>query len=400
MYNVNFNEETLSSKAFLNLDTILKQNKIEINFNNLSENSENFNLSTDLINENDKNVIEFYTPKSFEKMGRQLLISVLDYEELNPFSKVFSSEFKNVANARKFISTKLLNEDPRFKNKYQIQNLVKDINFVKDFIPLFEKFSQKNEAKLNNNANTLRGKEIINFENKIKINENSDKNVAKREYSIKSKTTKEYTINIIETPKNMNSKAVFKENKIEKTLEQNLLDNLSLANNDKPTLIGEISLKQKNYSQIKNKNNILNNEFRYKNDTLKKNSLISGENNNLLKFNNKSKFSVKQKNYIYSYNDNNISNSLMAPIMESGIGKLIENSFKYIPNQTSDSKLVSSQNKNNNEKNKNNKLNTKKIRSLKNLPMIKILANNEITENKNKHTRDHLMLKIKNLYKK
>ena len=92
-------------------------------------------------------------------MGRQLLVSVLDYEELNPFSKVFSSEFQNVFNLRKYISIKLSQEDPRFKNNNLIQNLIKNINFVKTFQSTFEKLSLKKEGKSNNSFSTFRNQE-------------------------------------------------------------------------------------------------------------------------------------------------------------------------------------------------------------------------------------------------
>ena len=138
---------------------ILCQNKINIDYHNLTENNNPINLSQ-LSNQSVKNnIIEFYYPKSYEKMGRQLLISVLDYEELNPFSKVFSSEFENVYNLRKYISIKLSKEDPRFKNNNLIQNLIKNINFVKNFFSTIEKLSLKLEDKSNNILKSLRNKE-------------------------------------------------------------------------------------------------------------------------------------------------------------------------------------------------------------------------------------------------
>ena len=136
---------------------ILNQNKINIDLNNLDPNQLNLSKDTDKIVCN--NNIEFYDPKSYEKMGRQLLVSVLDYEELNPFSKVFSSEFQNVFNLRKYISIKLSQEDPRFKNNNLIQNLIKNINFVKTFQSTFEKLSLKKEGKSNNSFSTFRNQE-------------------------------------------------------------------------------------------------------------------------------------------------------------------------------------------------------------------------------------------------
>ncbi len=38
----------------------------------------------------------FYTPIAYQKMGVSLLISILDYEGLNPFSRLYNSEFKEV----------------------------------------------------------------------------------------------------------------------------------------------------------------------------------------------------------------------------------------------------------------------------------------------------------------
>ena len=113
-----------TSNSINNLKLILSKNKINIDFNNLTDINQ-INLSQDINQINNCNIIEFYKPKNYEKMGRQLLISVLDYEELNPFSKVFSSEYHNVFNLRKYISIKLSQEDPRFKNNNLIQNLIK-----------------------------------------------------------------------------------------------------------------------------------------------------------------------------------------------------------------------------------------------------------------------------------
>ncbi len=150
------------STAISNLRIILGQNKIHLDLTDLTENNNNqINLSQDLVDAtNHQNNLEFYHPKIYEKMGRELLISVLDYEELNPFSKVFSSEFQNVYNVRKFISLKLSQDDARFKNNNLIQNLIKDINYVKTFTSLYEKFSQKLETKLIISSNTMRNKDI------------------------------------------------------------------------------------------------------------------------------------------------------------------------------------------------------------------------------------------------
>jgi len=157
-----YKDFTNPTTAISNLKIILGQNKIHFELTNLTENNNNqINLSQDLIDPtNHQNSLEFYHPKIYEKMGRELLISVLDYEELNPFSKVFSSEFQNVYNIRKFISIKLSQDDSRFKNNNLIQNLIKDINYVKTFTSLYEKFSQKLETKSIIISNTMRNKDI------------------------------------------------------------------------------------------------------------------------------------------------------------------------------------------------------------------------------------------------
>lgn len=48
-------------------------------------------------------------------LGKSILVSLLDLLHLNPYSRVTNSEFKSMANLRKFTAQKIFNEVERFR---------------------------------------------------------------------------------------------------------------------------------------------------------------------------------------------------------------------------------------------------------------------------------------------
>ena len=85
----------------------------------------------------------FYTPIAYEKMGVALLISVLDYEGLNPFSKIKKSEHKEVKVLRSATAQHIYNTNERYKNSLYYQNMYKNISTQKSFKSFYEKFFEK-----------------------------------------------------------------------------------------------------------------------------------------------------------------------------------------------------------------------------------------------------------------
>ena len=92
---------------------------------------------------------KLYTPEIYDRHGIGLLISILDYEELNPYSLVFNGPFKTVCEMRKFIANKLLQDEDRFRNNVLLKDLAKEITFQKKFTPLYEKFMINKSVRYN-----------------------------------------------------------------------------------------------------------------------------------------------------------------------------------------------------------------------------------------------------------
>lgn len=128
----------------INLEDKLPDEKFQLDLKQIINNYIDFDVNSDFIENRAKYKKCFdpnlFTPVEYEKMGFSLLIAILDYEELNPYSRVFKSEYSNLSNLRKFISNRILKEDDKYRNNVMNQNLNKDICAVKKFIPLFEKF--------------------------------------------------------------------------------------------------------------------------------------------------------------------------------------------------------------------------------------------------------------------
>jgi hypothetical protein len=62
-------------------------------------------------------------------LGKSILISLLDLFHLNPHSGVTNSEFKSMANLRKFTAQKIFNEVERFRfREANCYRKIKDIN--------------------------------------------------------------------------------------------------------------------------------------------------------------------------------------------------------------------------------------------------------------------------------
>ena len=69
-----------------------------------------------------------YTVESFEKTGKDLLLSVLAYEELTLSDSLLKSVYKNVAGARSFIAENVQRKEERFKYDLKYRMMVKEIN--------------------------------------------------------------------------------------------------------------------------------------------------------------------------------------------------------------------------------------------------------------------------------
>lgn len=76
-------------------------------------------------------------------MGVSLLIAVLDYEKLNPFSRVGNSDYQTIENLRMSVATQLLNSEEKYKTSSQCQSYLKNLNAVKKFESLGEKIIEK-----------------------------------------------------------------------------------------------------------------------------------------------------------------------------------------------------------------------------------------------------------------
>jgi len=101
-------------------------------------------------------------------MGVSLLISILDYEGLNPFSRLYNSEFKEVRVVRENISKNIYQKIDKYRGNLLVSNLNKNIEAFKKFKSLFEKYILKNEK---NKIHRFTSKSNINI-----INPNIEKN--------------------------------------------------------------------------------------------------------------------------------------------------------------------------------------------------------------------------------
>jgi cytosolic carboxypeptidase protein 5 len=175
----------------INLEDRLPDEKFQFDLKQIINNCIDFDANSDFI----ENRLRYkqvsnsnlFTPVEYEKMGFSLLIAILDYEELNPYSRVFKSEYSHVSNVRKFISNKILKEDDKYRNNVLNQNLNKDICAVKKFVPLFEKFInhlnnlivKKSLKLLSKDSMRHNTKEIYDFRKKLLTSRkiNSDNNL-------------------------------------------------------------------------------------------------------------------------------------------------------------------------------------------------------------------------------
>lgn len=119
---------------------------------------------------------EFYTPIAYEKMGISLLISVLDYEGLNPFSRISNSIYRDIFGVREAVSGLILNTYDKFKGNIMCTNLHKNINSLKKFTSIYEKLHNKYEAIMDkNNALLIKNypSEKLRFERNIRLSNNN-----------------------------------------------------------------------------------------------------------------------------------------------------------------------------------------------------------------------------------
>jgi len=134
----------------INIERLQKEIKIDKSIKNLLYENK-FENNYDLINFPcfpDEET--FHTPIAYQKMGISLLIAILDYEDLNPFTRLYNSDFKDVKGVRECVSKNLLFKDEKFRGNLLYSNLNKNIESFKKFNSLFDKYSNKNIRRKNN----------------------------------------------------------------------------------------------------------------------------------------------------------------------------------------------------------------------------------------------------------
>jgi hypothetical protein len=119
--------------------SLAKNSLVPINTNNTECNLNNIEYDSDFDDG------QFLTPFCYEKMGIALLISLLDYEEINPFSRISNTEYCSIENLRKSLSLKLISEEDRFKHNLLFLNMAKDITRYKRQHSINEKNLRKGE---------------------------------------------------------------------------------------------------------------------------------------------------------------------------------------------------------------------------------------------------------------
>jgi len=122
-------------------------------------NPNNLNISQCLKEEN-----LYYTPISYEKMGISLLIAILDYEKLNPFSRIGNSDFKTIENLRFYVANRTFNTEEKYISSAYCQNYIKNLNTVKKFESLNEKIIDKitKMEKTSKRSNSMNIRKISN----------------------------------------------------------------------------------------------------------------------------------------------------------------------------------------------------------------------------------------------
>ena len=84
----------------------------------------------------------FHTPIAYEKMGISLLISILDYENMNPFTRVRKSEYNDVKGVRNIMAEFVYNSNDKYKRGLYYDNMCKNINQRKVFNSVYEKYAE------------------------------------------------------------------------------------------------------------------------------------------------------------------------------------------------------------------------------------------------------------------
>ncbi len=242
----------MRKEDFSNLEEIKKENLYytkDKNFNNyfnhhisndniyLNKNNNNIKLNGNikkLLYENrfeNKNEIsnfpclpdeEFYhTPVAYHKMGASLLIAILDYEGLNPFSRIFNSQYNSVEGVRENLCNIIINKSEKFRGNLLFSNLSKNIDNFKKFNSLYEKYMTKNvrsncrglvfKRKFKNQPpssdcknNSITISPLVNTQNNSTFNCNLQNNNTFIERNKISKTNKKFDSNRKEINKNVN----------------------------------------------------------------------------------------------------------------------------------------------------------------------------------------------------
>jgi hypothetical protein len=178
---INFYEK-IENFSYINFEIYSKLMFYEYhyyNYNNKNNKEYKFTNKTKLKFEKDnsfffsiKDEEKYYTPVSYEKMGISLLIAILDYEKLNPFSRLGNTEYKCLENLRSVTGKYLFKNDEKFKLTPNIKIIYKNIKNQKGVISLQEKYvnfltkeaiSKINSEKKEKRKQKLLAKTKINF---------------------------------------------------------------------------------------------------------------------------------------------------------------------------------------------------------------------------------------------
>jgi len=101
-----------------------------------------------------------------------MLIAVLDYEKLNPFSRLANTEYKSIENLRISVAHQIFQGEEKYKSSAFCQNYIKNLNSVKKFESINEKIIEKlKNRKISKRSNSMSMRKINNaYNNNIIIN--------------------------------------------------------------------------------------------------------------------------------------------------------------------------------------------------------------------------------------
>lgn len=122
---------------------------------------------------------KFYTPVAYEKMGISLLIAILDYEKLNPFSRIGNSDYKTLEKLRISVARNIISFEERYKTSAYCNVYLKNLNLVKKFESLNEKIIDQlinQNQKISKRSNSMSIRKTHNSSNNNIIINNYNNN--------------------------------------------------------------------------------------------------------------------------------------------------------------------------------------------------------------------------------